>query len=372
MASKVIVEHVTVYRQPGRFAGWPANYGMWSFGDELVIVFVEGSFKNLPNTHKRDPTKPFQVLQARSVDGGRTWQIEPFNGLTPKNRAFSADEHMIPELWIGNPFEGENPPCPLDEPIDFTDPETVVMVARTTCKSLPAPVFSWFYVSRDRCRSWRGPYMFTGLPDSLLLAGRTDIVPLSRHRALFMLTVHKSNGSEGRVCCVETCDGGKTFAFRSWLGDTEPSGFEIMPSTVRFPDGRLLTATRQQDEFGMGSIGLYESIDDGASWHRLPSPVPATGHRSNPPAMLRLLSGRVVLIYGYRNPPYSIRARISDDEGRSWSKEIILRDDGGDWDIGYPRAVLRYDGKVVIAYYFNTHTDGERFIAATIWDAENV
>ena len=25
-----------IFREPGRFAGWPANYGMWGFGEEVV------------------------------------------------------------------------------------------------------------------------------------------------------------------------------------------------------------------------------------------------------------------------------------------------------------------------------------------------
>ena len=46
----------------------------------------------------------------------------------------------------------------------------------------------------------------------------------------------------------------------------------------------------------------------------------------------------------------------------------MLRDDGGDSDIGYPRAVQRSDGKVVIVYYFNDSSKPERYIAATIFD----
>ena len=79
--------------------------------------------------------------------------------------------------------------------------------------------------------------------------------------------------------------------------------------------------------------------------------------------------GRICLIFGYRAEPYSIRAKLSDDNGRTWSDDIILRDDGGDHDIGYPRVVQRPDGKVVIVYYFHDRVTGpERYIAATIWD----
>ena len=369
MRDAKIVEHAVVYQKSGRYGGWPANYGMWAWEDEIVLVFTEGTFSNTPSGHKRDRSQPFVTMQGRSLDGGRTWTTESFVGKTPKGRGLSADEHMIPELQIGDPYDGENPPVPLTKAVNFTDPETVVMVARTTCQAVSGRVHSWFHVSKDRCRSWDGPYRFTGLDDSPLLAGRTDIVPVDSDRALFLLTTHKADGREGRVCCVETQDGGRSFRFLSWLGEKEPAGFEIMPSSVRFDNGRILTAVRAQGETD-GAVLLYESLDDGATWRVLPPAVPSMGgRRSNPPAVVLLPSGRTAIVYGYRGGPVGIRARISDDGGRSWSEDIVLRRDGGDFDIGYPRAVPRSDGRIVAGYYYNTHTDGDRFIAASIWDA---
>ena len=116
-------------------------------------------------------------------------------------------------------------------------------------------------------------------------------------------------------------------------------------------------------------IRLYESRDEGSTWAELPAPVENTGTFSNPPCMRTMTDGRLCLAYGYRDAPSGIRAVIGADSGRSWGEEIVLRDDGGDFDVGYPKAVINRDGKVVIAYYFNTHTDSERFIGVTIWDA---
>ena len=31
----VPMQHREVFREPGRFGGWPANYGLWAFGDEV-------------------------------------------------------------------------------------------------------------------------------------------------------------------------------------------------------------------------------------------------------------------------------------------------------------------------------------------------
>ena len=45
--------HVTVYREKGRYGGWPANYGVWSWGDEILVGFSAAYFKLL--TPDRQP-----------------------------------------------------------------------------------------------------------------------------------------------------------------------------------------------------------------------------------------------------------------------------------------------------------------------------
>ena len=66
-------------------------------------------------------------------------------------------------------------------------------------------------------------------------------------------------------------------------------------------------------------------------------------------------------------------AKFSADKGRTWGKEIVLRDDGSGRDMGYPRSVQRPDGKVVTTYYFeDSKTGPERYIGATIWDPAKV
>jgi hypothetical protein len=62
-----------------------------------------------------------------------------------------------------------------------------------------------------------------------------------------------------------------------------------------------------------------------------------------------------------------MRAKLSSDNGATWGPEITLRDDAANWDFGYPRSVLRPDGKVVTVYYFTTRQRPEQHIAATIW-----
>ena len=71
-----VTRHVVVYREPGRFAGWPANHGMWSWGDEILVGFSRGYYKDRGPFHHINKEKPEEFLLARSQDGGATWSVE--------------------------------------------------------------------------------------------------------------------------------------------------------------------------------------------------------------------------------------------------------------------------------------------------------
>ncbi len=90
------MRNVTVYREANRFAGWPANYGIWSWGDEIVVGFTLGHTNPEGGFHARDKSRPFLAVQARSLDGGETWSVEETPCRTPGNRGvLSADEHVV-------------------------------------------------------------------------------------------------------------------------------------------------------------------------------------------------------------------------------------------------------------------------------------
>ena len=221
-----------------------------------------------------------------------------------------------------------------------------------------------FYYSYDRGRTWKGPYRLPKFGQKRIMA-RTDYLVFGPRECLVMLTAAKTNGDEGRPFSCLTTDGGATFEFRSWIGP-EPKGFSIMPSTVRLAGGKLATAIRRK-EGRMGFIDLYESGDEGRSWKHIAKPAKTGQHNGNPPSMILLADGRLCLTYGHRSRLRGIRARLSGDGGKTWGKEIMLRQDGRTWDLGYPRTVQRGDGKIVTIYYFTTEAHPEMHIAATIW-----
>jgi hypothetical protein len=142
------------------------------------------------------------------------------------------------------------------------------------------------------------------------------------------------------------------------------------PRGIQLPSGRILCTLRcQRSPQGDMWSELYYSDDGGGTW--------AFRSRINdfgaPTSLVRMQDGRLVAVYGYRLPPYGVRAAVSEDEGETWNPEIVLRDDGGSWDLGYPQAIESTRGKVLAVYYFNSKNDevkadgGVRHIARTIF-----
>ena len=87
------------------------------------------------------------------------------------------------------------------------------------------------------------------------------------------------------------------------------------------------------------------------------------GHPFHP---LALRDGRVLLTYGYREPPYGIRARLLSGPlaDPDTADEVVIRADGPCPDIGYPWAVELDDGRVLVCYYW-TDGDGIRHIVGS-------
>jgi hypothetical protein len=353
------VENVVVYSQPGRFGGWPANHGMWNWGDELLVGFSAGYFKdNGPTRHAIDHDRPEEHLLARSLDGGRTWKIEDpaeQGVLIPRGKALHGTElpGVVDRPWID---------CPGG--IDFTHPDFCMTLRMSDNHGGD----SRFYYSTDRGHHWQGPFKFPSLGLKGISA-RTDYIVNSKHDCTVFLTASKTGNEEGRPFCARTIDGGKSWTFLGWIGP-EPVGYAIMPSTVRVGENGFLSAIRLRTG-DKSWIDAYFSPDDGRTWTLRSTPAPDTGE-GNPPAMLRLRDGRICCTYGVRAKPFGMRARTSRDEGQTWGRETILRADGGGRDLGYPRSVERPDGKVVTVYYWNDDPKETRTIVASIWDPAGV
>ncbi|MCG2587807.1 exo-alpha-sialidase [Rhodohalobacter sulfatireducens] len=357
--SSKAIQHLRVYYEEGRFAGWPANNGIWIWGEEILVGFVEAAHRETEGFHTYD-RETARNKYARSLDGGETWTIEDAyeNGMTGY-----AYDHSIPD-------ELADPPVQLTEPIeDFRDPRFAITFMRDDYHDGP----STFYYSMNRGSEWNGPYSFPNLGTNGV-GTRTDYIVEGPQTLSAFMNVAKENGREGRVIYSKTTDGGVNWELVSWIGE-EPEGFDIMPSTVRLSETEIYTVMRSRElEPRRDFLKAFRSTDNGDSWQEEVNPAFDTGNGGSPPALVHLEDGRLALTYIYRSDYGSrVHLRFSEDQGETWGNEITLRSgDGATKDVGYPRMVQRPDGKLVVIYYWNNalqhEADPYRYIATTIVD----
>lgn len=353
-----VIEKVGVYDVDGKFGGWPANHGMWNWGNEILVGFSIGDYKDLGNNHNIDREKPEHHVLARSLDGGHSWKLE-----------YPAEQHVLVgpsskgfRHGIFPPGQSEPEPVECPGGIEFTHPD-FAMTLRMEDSNTGA---SRFYYSYDRGHTWKGPFRLPMMGQKGISA-RTDMVINGKHDCFFFLTAAKSNNKEGRVICARTTDGCKTFEFVSYVGP-EPAGYNIMPSTVRISPTELLCTIRCHNgsrENARSWIEAWRSKDNCKTWE-FDQELTDCGE-GNPAATLKLKDGRLCMTFGHRKAPYEMRALLSSDNGKTWSEPFVIEGEGGGRDMGYPRTLQLENGNVVTVYYFYDKTDRDRKINATIW-----
>ena len=333
----VVIEdtrHLKVFYEKGRFAAWPANNGIWQWGNEILVGFSLGYLAppDKQGLHQLDSTRPRTSMLARSIDAGQTWSVSE----------------------AGYP-DGRLQPFPTDIPFDASG---FALNARGDKA----------FISLNKGRTWKGPFR---LPFAdLHLRARTDYQVLGTKDLMLFLTAQKTNDREGRPFCARTRTGGKYWNQFAWIGPEPPGGYSIMPSSARLTNGDFLVALRRRDSEPEphNFIELFRSRDGGRSFQWLANPVKENGKYSgNPPSMVRLTDGSLCITYANRNKPHTIRAVFSHDDGKTWGTEYILRSGAGEPDIGYTRTVQRPDRKLITIYYWLDKPRSERYIAATIF-----
>lgn len=335
------VKNVVVFEQEGRFAGWPANFGIWNWGNEILVGFTDGAYlKNPTGGHDISRDEPSVTRQARSLDGGETWTLEEKN-------------------WLHDQDEMQE----LTAPVDFSNPDIALNLKGDR-----------IYYSLDRGKSWAGPYALPtfGRPE---LLSRTDYIIEGPRQVTAFTAASKENGKEGQPLCMRTTDGGLTWELVGWIMEEPPQdyGYGIMPATVALNDNAYLSIIRRGGRIDGDKqwwLETFLSPDKGKSWYELKDET--INNSGNPATLTRLDENTLAMAYGVRQAPYGIRAKLSKDNGQTWSREMIVRDDAASWDIGYPRTVKRPDGKLVTIYYYHTEGQAFRFIGASIWDPMNV
>ncbi len=166
---------------------------------------------------------------------------------------------------------------------------------------------------------------------------------------------------------LKSTDKGKSWNYLATIAE-DPGGklgyFEE-PSLLRTKSGRILAAMRNSGP--AQAVWLSHSDDDGKTWSEA-KPSPMVGHPAN---LIQLQDGRILCSYGYRagrhGDPAGIRASFSTDNGETWQieKEVVIRRDFFNMDVGYPESLQLKDGRILTVYYYNLF--GRFFIGGTTW-----
>ncbi|MEX0642797.1 MAG: sialidase family protein [Pirellulales bacterium] len=160
---------------------------------------------------------------------------------------------------------------------------------------------------------------------------------------------------EKKMGVCESTDDGVTW---TWLSDIphrpgdrliESEGHYnyIELSAVECDDGKIVCQLRNRNKANEGETLQTESSDGGRSWNT-PHPIGVWGVPSH---LLHLNDGRILMTYGHRRKPFGNQARVSADNGATWSEPMILSGDGAGFDLGYPSTVQLEDGTLVTVWY---------------------
>lgn len=142
------------------------------------------------------------------------------------------------------------------------------------------------------------------------------------------------------------------------------------PHAVTLNNGDILLAVRAERNGDVRDGGLFTiltcvSKDGGETF----SPLEETGIEGSPPHLYSV-DGNIVMTYGRRKFPFGIRAKITKD-GKSWSDELIVRNDGIDFDLGYPSTCSLKDGSLYTVYYMKSKKNANSKVYGTKWRITN-
>lgn len=361
-------ETIIVYKSPHAYCSHPCVSRLAN-GDWLVAF--SRSIERRPFLHP--PSDPhFINVLVRSSDEGRTW-TEP--RVVPNYDWYGVETPGITQLSTGevllNQWRYRWYPLELARKLWSGGEEIFVSTdghrwgpARTEAdwERHPFPYAraddgAYVHVSEDNGHTWDltvrlevEPYRDAFSPSGAIELEDGDV----------LLALGGRDHDSHSVCfVVRSRDRG-----RSWDRPVQAARVSDLvfsePSVVATPEVRLLLFAREELT---GYIYQCESSDGGRTWSR-PEPLPFWGY---PTHSTCLADGRIVIVYGRRKEPFGIRAAVSEDGGRSWGSEFVIRDDLPSPNLGYPSVIEYAPGKLFTAYY-GEDVDGVTCIHGTYFE----
>jgi sialidase-1 len=170
---------------------------------------------------------------------------------------------------------------------------------------------------------------------------------------------------EHRIGAVESKDDGFTWTWLSEIqgrpGDDVASKYHELHA-VETDDGRIVAQIRHEGKGDTNWTLQTESADGGKTWT-----IPRAITFGIPSQLQMLRDGRLLMTYGYRRKPFGNQARISSDQGRTWSEPLTISGDGAAGDLGYPSTAELADGTLITVWYENMPSLGKAVLRQAKW-----
>ena len=329
MKAEPIADYWIEMEKPATYHGWPT---ILNAGNDRLMIVCSGN--------RQGHICPFgRVYLYTSEDGGRTWSAPVRLSKGPLDDRDAGiikaqDGSLLVNYFTSIRF--------LESPDQPPSWETVE--EKTTLADLKREHGFFMVRSTDGGRTWSEKYAVpVNNVHGPALLNDGSLLWVGREIGNAILQAKKGN----RNIAVRSTDNGLTWQFVSELpvvpGQRATDWHEF--HAVQAPDGTVIAQFRNHTEPEIATWQT-ESRNGGLTWT-----IPHYVCYGFPTHLLNLPDGRILMAYGYRKEPYGNRFRISSDNGKSWSGEAILSDDGEDWDLGYPSSALLSDGSIVTAWY---------------------
>jgi hypothetical protein len=348
---------ITIYSDEKFYSSFPSIVRRWD--GELLVAFRRAPERRAyGETEVTHTDANSYIMLVRSDDAGEHWSREP-------------------ELIYAHPLGGSQDPC----------------MVQLRDRTLLCTSYVWAWVQSPAIAKVKeavhyGNFTFLG---GYLLRSEDaanhwkPIVPPpcqgETARDIFNQPVPAYN--RGAIC--EGKDGRLYWAVASNTStNSHQTGTYLMTSSDKGLHWEYSCPIAREEKFSINETSLYETPrgdlvafmrTEGSNDHTLVARSTDSGKsfghwvdagfQGHPHHALQLPDKRVLLTYGYRHVPFGVRARVLDPEcTRFDSEEIVLRDDGGVGDLGYPWATMVSKKRVLVVYYFNKQ-NRVRHIAGT-------
>jgi len=350
------------------YIGWPTVAEKQD--GELILSYSGG---------REGHVCPFGRLEfMRSADNGRTWSkpqilIESIlddrdSGLCQTSKGTLLVTWFTSTYWQDHVFNQKEKVAswPQEKKQRWEKMEQQIATEKYRYPSIKKEIVDsknaikqWMIRSEDDGKTWSEPYLvpmmsphgpIVASDGRLLLAGKT----------------------EEFIGLCESTDDGKTWNIVSRIEpmtDHDSKDYHEL-HIVEAADGTLIVQIRNHNKTYHFETLQTESRDRGKTW----TPIHSIGVWGFPSHLLLLADKNILMTYSYRGagrkPSGSnrVEARISTDNGKTWSEPVRISDNLYCGDFGYPSSVELDNNKILSIWYEKQADSKNAVLRQAVWE----